>query len=230
MISEIRELLAQIRVESDVAGVVVTGVGTAFSAGADLHSLQSAVADGAESSRKDSESFMQLLLDIHSFPKPVVAAVNGPALGGGCGLAAACDLVLASENAVFGYPEVRIGFIPALVSVFLTNAVGARRARELVLTGRTFSALEGERIGFVNKVVPENELRSSADEVIRLIAKNSSEAVASIKELLAGIDGLSTHEALRLAAAANSLSRFSTDFKEGVSAFLEKRSPDFEND
>jgi len=227
MIAETNTALSEIRQKQGVAGVVITGAGEAFSAGMDLQQLQESLERGADHALQDSESFMRFLLGIYSFPKPVVAAVNGPAIGGGCGLATVCDLVLASERAVFGYAEVRIGFVPALVSVFLTRITGEKKARELLLTGRTFFASEGVEIGLVNKVVPEDELLPSAKEMVCLIARNSPKAVSMTKELLTETCGLNLREALSLATAKNAFSRYSEDFKEGIAAFLEKRGSRF---
>jgi methylglutaconyl-CoA hydratase len=142
-------------------------------------------------------------------------------------LATVCDLVTASETAVFGYAEVKIGFIPALVSVFLTRLTGEKKARELLLTGRTFSAREAAELGLVNQVVPPERLLQSAKEMVNLIARNSAQAIAETKELLARTGGLSLAEALSLAATRNALGRTSSDFEEGVTAFLEKRHPNF---
>ena len=228
-IAEVNTALAEISRKREVAGVVITGAGDSFSAGADLQQLRTSQASGADHALRDSENFMRFLLRIHSFPKPVVAAVNGPAIGGGCGLATVCDLVIASERAVFGYAEVKIGFVPALVSVFLTRITGEKKARELLLTGRTFSASEAEEIGLVNRVVSEEELLPSAKEMVSLIAQNSPEAISMTKELLTEVSGLTLREALSVAAAKNALSRYSGDFEEGIAAFLEKRSARFRN-
>jgi len=230
MITEIKEALSEIRGRKNLAGVVLTGTGAAFSAGLDLREVKASSEGGAGDSFEDSERFMQLLLDIYSFPKPVLAAVNGTALGGGCGLATVCDIVIASEQASFGYPEVRIGFIPALVSVFLTRIIGEKRAREMMLTGRTISASEGEMFGLVNRVVADSELIATAEMMVHSIARNSPDAVALTKEHLLETDGLGLQEALRLAAAKNALSRYYPDFREGISAFLEKRKPDFKQE
>jgi methylglutaconyl-CoA hydratase len=230
MLQEFGEALRAVEKKKDVAGVVVTGAGEAFSAGADLRELKDSVGRGVKAARRDSESFLNLLLSIHRFPKPIVAAVDGPAIGGGCGIVSACDLVLASEKAIFGYGEVTIGFVPALVSVFLSRIVGDKKARELLFTGRIFTASEGVELGLVNRLVPSAELASAARDVVGVIAQNSLEAVSLTKELLWEVDRLSLREGLEAAAVKNALSRFSADFSEGVAAFLEKRKAKFKGD
>ena len=227
MIGEIREALQEIRDQEGPAGVVITGAGKAFSAGADLRELKDSLHRSVEHSRSGSQLFKNFLLEIYHFPKPVIAAVNGPAIGGGCGLATVCDLVLAARTAVFGYAEVKIGFIPALVSVFLTRITGEKKARELLLTGRTFTADEAAEMGIVNRVVPPEQLLQSAREMIELISQNSAQAISQTKELLAETAGLSLHGALNVAAAKNALSRTSPEFEEGVGAFLDGRRPTF---
>ena len=230
MLEELSQALGLVKERRDLAGIILSGAGEAFSAGADLQELKNSVDCGVEVSRQQSQKFLDFLLSIYRFPKPVVAAVNGPAIGGGCGIVSACDLVLASEKALFGYGEVTIGFVPALVSVFLTRIVGDKKARELLFTGRIFTASEGVELGLVNRVVPSAELRPTAKEVIGLIAQNSLEAVSLTKELLSEVEGLSLQEGLQAAAVKNVLSRYSGDFSEGISAFLEKRKAEFSHD
>ena len=166
---------------------------------------------------------MNFFRRIYEFPKPVIAAVNGPAIGGGCGLASVCDIVLAAEDAVFGYTEARVGFIPALVAVFLVRICGEKKARELLLTGRLFSAQEAQEIGLVNHVVGKEALLGKARELAREIAQNSPTAVRLTKELMKDLPGLSLEKGLIAALQLNTLIRTTEDFKEGVSSFLEKR-------
>ena len=162
---------------------------------------------------------------VYEFPKAVIAAVNGPAIGGGCGLASVCDIVLAAEDAVFGYTESKIGFVPALVAVFLVRICGEKKARELLLTGRLFSAEEAQEIGLVNDLVAKESLLQKARELAEEISRNSPISVKLTKELMSDLQGLSLKEGLRVALQLNTLIRTTEDFKEGVSAFLEKRQP-----
>ena len=166
---------------------------------------------------------MNFFRRVYEFPKPVIAAVNGPAMAGGWGLASVCDIVLAVEDAVFGYPEVRVGFVPALVAVFLVRICGEKKARELLLTGRVFSAQEAQEMGLVNHVVAKESLLEKAQELAREIAPNSPTAVRLTKELMNDLPGLSLEKGLIAALQLNTLIRTTEDFREGVSSFLEKR-------
>jgi methylglutaconyl-CoA hydratase len=222
--------LEEIKPRSDIAGVIVTGEGTAFSAGADLNILKDVTALSTEESRQDSLQFMNFFRRLSTFPKPVIAAVNGPAIGGGCGLATACDIVLAVQEAVFAYTEVKVGFVPALVSFFLLRTCGDKKARELLLTARPFTALEAREFGLVNEIVAADQLLPKARELIRLIAGNSPTAVGLAKGLIRDLQALSLDQALASAVHLNALVRNTDDFKEGITSFLEKRSPVWKKD
>ncbi len=223
LVTHFHTALDQVRERNDVAAVIVTGKGTAFCGGADLKVLREIAAQSVEQARQDSKNLMNFFRRIYEFPKPVIAAVNGPAMGGGCGLASVCDIVLAAEDAVFGYPEVRVGFVPALVAVFLVRICGEKKARELLLTGRVFSAQEAQEIGLVNHVVARESLLEKAREIAREIAQNSPTAVRLTKELMKDLPGLSLEKGLIAALQLNTLIRTTEDFKEGISSFLEKR-------
>jgi len=223
LVTHFHTALDQVQERDDVAAVIVTGEGTAFCGGADLKVLREIAAQSVEQARQDSKNLMNFFRRIYEFPKPVIAAVNGPAMGGGCGLASVCDIVLAAEDAVFGYPEVRVGFVPALVAVFLVRICGEKKARELLLTGRVFSAQEAQEIGLVNHVVARESLLEKAREIAREIAQNSPTAVRLTKELMKDLPGLSLEKGLIAALQLNTLIRTTEDFKEGISSFLEKR-------
>lgn len=219
--------LDQVLSRDDVAVVIVTGEGRAFCGGADLSVLRDMTAQSSEEARQDSKRLMNFFRRIYEFPKPVIAAVNGPAVGGGCGLASVCDIVLAVEDAVFGYTESRVGFIPALVAVFIVRICGEKKARELLLTARMFSAVEAKDIGLVNDIVPKESLLPKARELAEAISQNSPTAVTFTKELIRDLYGLNLNEALTSALQLNALIRTTEDFKEGVSSFLEKRRPEW---
>jgi len=223
LVTHFHTALDQVQERDDVAAVIVTGEGTAFCGGADLKVLREIAAQSVEQARQDSKNLMNFFRRIYEFPKPVIAAVNGPAMGGGCGLASVCDIVLAAEDAVFGYPEVRVGFVPALVAVFLVRICGEKKARELLLTGRVFSAQEAQEIGLVNHVVAKESLLEKAREIAREIAQNSPTAVRLTKELMKDLPALSLEKGLIAALQLNTLIRTTEDFKEGISSFLEKR-------
>jgi len=205
--------------------VILTGAGDAFCAGADLGYLRTMQGYNLEENRSDSARLAALFRQIYELRKPVIALVNGPALAGGCGLAAVCDFIIASrERATFGFPEVRIGFIPALVTIFLVKRVGEGRARELILRGHTIAADEAERLGLTNTVVAHADLETSALALAEELASRCGPtAIGLCKELLARMSGLSTHEALEVAGNMNAAARMTAECREGIAAFLEKR-------
>jgi methylglutaconyl-CoA hydratase len=160
-----------------------------------------------------------------TFPKPVVGAVNGPALAGGCGLASACDVLLAAPQATFGYPEVRIGFVAAMVLVFLSRQLGERLARELLLTGRTMTAEEAREAGLVHRVIESDRLTEEAVAFAENLTSGAPASLALTKELLWHTSGLPAGCALSLAETVNVFARTTPDMQEGLSAFFGKRRP-----
>ncbi len=204
--------------------ILLRANGPAFCAGADLEYLAKISQFDLEQNREDSLRLANLYRLIHELRKPVIALVDGPALGGGAGLASVCDFIIASkENARFGYPEVRIGFIPAIVSVFLVKRVGEGHARELVLRGATIDAAEALRIGLASIVVPAARITESGDALaLELVQKNSPNAMGLCKELLSKFHGMNLPEALDFAANLNAAARMTVECKTGVGAFLRK--------
>jgi methylglutaconyl-CoA hydratase len=200
----------------------LTGSGTAFSAGADLKALQAMRSATFEENLADSGRLAALLREIAENPLPVVAAVNGPALGGGAGLAVACDVAFAHRDAVLGFPEVRIGFVPAIVLGFVVRAVGERQARRLCLTGRRLDAGEAGRLGLCSVV---DDLAGAVAAFGDEVAGASPQAVAHTKRLFVALRHLPLAEALRTAAEENARARSTEDCREGIDAFLEKREP-----
>jgi methylglutaconyl-CoA hydratase len=210
-----------------IRAVVLTGAGPAFSAGADLEFLKQVTAAGAEANYAHSLELMRLFHRIYTFPKPTIAAINGPAVAGGAGLATACDLVVMSERAQLGYTEVKIGFVAALVGVILVRAVGEKHARELLLTGKLISALEAYRMGLVNRVVPAEQVLEEALALGQEVAANAPTSLALTKELLNALPGMGLEDGFRLASIANAWVRETGDLAEGIAAFFEKRPPRF---
>jgi len=210
-----------------IRAVVLTGAGPAFSAGADLEFLKQVTAAGAEANYAHSRELMRLFHRIYTFPKPTIAAINGPAVAGGAGLATACDLVVMSEQAQLGYTEVKIGFVAALVGVILVRAVGEKHARELLLTGKLVSALEAYRMGLVNRVVPAEQVLEEALALAQEVAANAPTSLALTKELLNALPGMGLEDGFRLASIANAWVRETGDLAEGIAAFFEKRPPRF---
>lgn len=224
MVRDLTAAFSQASRDSDVRVVLLDHNGPAFCAGADLAYLQKVASFDLNENRTDSQQLAHLFRAIYELRKPVIAVVNGPALAGGCGLATVCDFILASrESAQFGYTEVRIGFIPAVVMLFLMKRVGEGRARELVLRGNILSADEAMKIGLVSAVVPAAGLAESATRLAdELIASNSPLSMGLCKEMLSKLHGMNLPDALDFAANMNAAARMTSDCKKGVAAFLNK--------
>ncbi len=227
LIAALREALRDLERDDATRALVLTGEGKLFSAGADLKALNALATASSEENRADSQALADLLHALYTFPKPVIAAVEGAAIAGGAGLASACDLTVAGEGAKFGYTEVRLGFVAAIVGVFLLRQAGEKHARELLLSGKLVSASEAHRMGLVNEVVPDGQALSRALEVALELVQNSGTALATTKDLLAHLPGMGLAEALRHAVSVNAWTRTTADLKEGVRAFLEKREPNW---
>lgn len=223
-IAELRQAFTQAERALETRVIVMTGAGTAFCAGADIDYLEKLSKFGFEENKEDSLNLMKLFSQIYTLRKPVIAKVRGPAVAGGCGLVTVCDFALAAEDSArFGYSEVQIGFLPAIVLLFLMKRIGEGRARELVLSGNLIGAKEAERIGLVTKCVPENSLDSAVDELAQQLAdRNSPSSMALCKEMFSKLDGLNLVDALEYAANMNALTRMTEDFKKGLQAFLKK--------
>jgi methylglutaconyl-CoA hydratase len=227
MVEGLLAALEELEADEGVRALVLTGRGQAFSAGADLAFLEKVTEMGAEENYRHSLSLMALFRRLYTFPKPTVAAVNGPAVAGGAGLALACDLVVMEEEARMGFTEVRIGFVAALVSVLLTRAVGEKVAKDLLLTGRLVGAEEAKALGLVNRTAPKGEALKVAQALAEEVAENAPNSLRLTKELLAALPGMGLEEGFRLAALANAWVRETGDLKEGIRAFFEKRKPRF---
>lgn len=227
MASSLLQALDDLEADPGVRAVVLTGRGKAFSAGADLAFLERVTELGAEENYRHSLSLMRLFHRVYTYPKPTVAAVNGPAVAGGAGLALACDLVVMDEEARLGYTEVKIGFVAALVSVILVRAVGEKVAKDLLLTGRLVEAREAKALGLVNRIAPPGKALEEAKALAEEVAKNAPTSLRLTKELLLALPGMGLEDGFRLAALANAWVRETGDLKEGIRAFFEKRPPRF---
>jgi methylglutaconyl-CoA hydratase len=209
--------------------LILTGSGKAFCAGMDLEDLRTVASFTPEENHADSLRTTRLLrtlfVTLYKFPKVTIAAVNGPAIAGGCGLATLCDFTLASTEAKFGYTEVRIGFIPAIVSTFLLRQVGEKQARDLLLTGRIISAEEAFRLGLATEVVAGDKLMERVHELTDTLLKNCPSSLYATKRLLRTYTGEELDRELVAAVEENVRIRTTADFHEGVSSFLEKRKP-----
>lgn len=229
MVLDLVAALAQAE-ESSARVVILTGSGKAFCAGMDLNELQTLATATREKNIEDARRVAKLFHRLYSFPRPVIAAVNGAAIAGGCGLATLADFTLAVPEAKFGYPEVKLGFMPALVTVFLRRQIGEKQARDLLLTGRVVDAAEAYRLGIVSEIVAPERLLERAQELAATLIAASPSAVASTKKLLAGFDDAAVRSELETAIEANAAIRSTPDFREGVTAFLEKRAPKWRGD
>lgn len=223
----IDDLLRALRdVESSAATILVlTGAGKAFCSGMDLDNLRAITSRTHEENVGDSEQMARMFRTLYEFPKVTIAAVNGPAIAGGCGLATLCDFTIASTEAKFGYTEVRIGFIPAIVSAFLLRQVGEKKARDLLLTGRIISADEAHQLGLANEVTAPDRLLQRAREIAGDLLHNSPASLLATKRLLKNYSAAQLDGQLSQAVRENARIRTTDDFREGVSSFLEKRKP-----
>lgn len=194
-----------------------------FSAGADLDYIRSLQNNSYEENLNDSHHLMQMFKQIFSLQKVVIAKVEGHAIAGGCGLATVCDFVFSTPNAKFGYTEVKIGFIPAIVSVFLVRKIGLAKSKELLLTGDLISAEAAKEIGIINQIVSAEEIGQKVEEfALKICATTSGDAVAVTKKLLNKVQDLKFDDAFMYAAEQNAKSRSTDDCKRGISAFLNK--------
>ena len=218
-------LKTSLRKASDDAAVrvvVISGAGNDFCSGADLASLQK-IADGSvDENVDDARSLMDLFLLMRQVQIPIVAAVRGKALAGGCGLASACDIVLASADAQFGYPEVKLGFVPAMVTAILRRNVSEKRAFELITRGAEIGAEEAKQLGLVNQVFPEEDFEIEVNTYLRGFEKMSKSAIALTKKLLYQMDGMSFGAALETGVDVNVIARMTEDCQKGIARFLKK--------
>jgi methylglutaconyl-CoA hydratase len=210
---------------SEALVVILTGAGSSFCAGMDLDNLKQLLGRSPEQNLKDSETMAGLFRALYDFPKPTIAAVNGPAIAGGTGLATLCDFTLAVPEAKFGYTEVRIGFVPGIVSSYLVAVVGEKRARDLLLTGRIFGAEEALRLGLVTEIVSPDHLMARARSLAAELLQNSPNSLRATKALLSSYTKEQLDRQLKTAVAENAAVRQTPDFKEGITSFLEKRKP-----
>jgi methylglutaconyl-CoA hydratase len=207
--------------------LILTGAGKAFCSGKDLDDLRAMIGQTPEQILEDSRTTAGLFRSLYEFPKPTIAAVNGAAIAGGTGLALLCDFTLAVPDAKFGYTEVRIGFVPAIVSTFLLRQVGEKIARDLLLAGRIFDAAEALNMGLINEIVPPEKLLARARELAAQLAENSPLSLSYTKRLLADYTRSELDAQIEAAVRANAGIRGSADFREGITSFLEKRKPNW---
>ena len=224
MLDELPAALAETE-KSPARVAILTGAGKAFCSGMDLEGLKALAENSPEQNLADSNRMMRMFHSLYTFSKPLIAAVNGAAIAGGCILSTLCDFTLAVPGAKFGYTEVRIGFIPALVSVFLTRQIGEKRTRDLLLTGRIFESKEAHQMGLVTEIVSPERLMERAQELAATLLENSPTSLIRTKALLYENSKEVLEKELEAAVRENANIRSTKDFQEGLASFLEKRKP-----
>jgi len=222
MIDALLAVLERADLDAAVRVVAVRGAGRDFCAGMDLNELLASADHTLEQNRKAALHFAQVFVQMRRLPKPIIAVVQGRALAGGCGLATACDLILAAESAQFGYPEVQRGFVPAIVMTMLRRAVGEKIAFDLAATGRLLNGTAAAAVGLASRAYEDADFEERAGEVLRVLAEASASALALTKQQFYQLDGLGFDDGLRLGADVNAVSRSTPDFRAAVSAFLKK--------
>ncbi len=221
LVKSLKDILIEFVKNDVVKSIIITGEGNSFCAGADLEYLKSISTNSTIENYNDSKSLAELFIMIYEFPKPTIAAVNGAAMAGGCGLASVCDFIVAHpEKSKFGYSEVKIGFIPAIVSIFLIKKVGEGLARQLLLEGDNISGQRAYELGYVNYLA-ENVMDESIS-LAKNINKNSVESLKLTKQMITNISNLSAKEAVNYCIELNTISRSTNDFKNGIAKFLNK--------
>lgn len=223
LVIELKEAFRWASEDKQVRAIILKANGKVFSAGADLAFLQTLQSASYEENLQDSTSLKELYYQIYTHAKPVIAQVQGHAIAGGCGLVTVCDMVFAIPEAKFGYTEVKIGFVPAIVMTFLLRKVGEAHAKSLLLSGQLVSASKMYQLGLVNEIVEPSKLEERVTDFVQnLISEASGEAIERTKKLIAEIQEKTLVEALHMAARANAKARETVDCKQGIYAFLNK--------
>jgi len=222
MVSEIRRALAESADNSDVRVVLLAGVGKDFCSGADLAALHQIAKATVMENLADARQLADVFLDMRRHPRPIVAAVRGRALAGGCGIATAADIILAAESAQFGYPEVKIGFVPAMVMAIVRRSVSEKRAFELLTSGEPFPARTALEIGMINRIFPDASFDREVESYAAQLATRSSSALSLTKSLLYQIDALSFEAALSAGVQTNAIARLTEDCRRGIEQFLKR--------
>lgn len=221
LVEQLKVKLAEYEKDESIKTLIITGEGNTFCAGADLEYLQQISNNSTLENFEDSKSLAELFLKMYEFSKPTIAAVNGPAIAGGCGLASVCDFIIAHpEKSKFGYSEVKIGFIPAIVLIFLIKKVGEGLAKQLLLEGEIISGKRAYEIGFVNYFA--EDVLSESIKLTERLNKNSSESIRLTKQMIHNISNFSVREAVNYCIGLNTIGRSAEDFKKGINSFLNK--------
>ena len=227
LIRELTDTFAALDDDDRTRVVILGGRGKSFSAGADLHWMKSMLGYSIEENRRDSEAAARMFLTIDRCSKPVIGRVHGAALGGGTGLVAVCDIAIGVPEARFGFTEVKLGIIPAVISPYVVRRIGATHARELFLTGERFDGARAQAIGLLDHVVPPAALDGAIERVVERLRSSGPGAMAAIKDLIRRVAGRDPEDVLAETATAIAEARISPEGQEGMNAFLDKRSPAF---
>jgi methylglutaconyl-CoA hydratase len=222
LIAGVGRALADSANDSTVRVVLVIGEGKDFCSGADLAALERTKNAGVMENVADARRLGDLFLEMRSHPRPIVAAVRGRALAGGCGVATAADIILAAESAQFGYPEIKIGFVPAMVMAILRRSISERRAFELLATGEIISARTALEIGMINHVYADSAFDTEVESYVTQLTACSSSALALTKSLLHQMDALSFDAALSAGIQTNALARMTDDYRQGIQQYTKK--------
>ena len=223
VVSEIKEAMRESAADPLCRVVLLTGAGTDFCSGADLAALESSAGAGILDNMADARATAELFLMMRKHPRPVVAAVQGRALAGGCGLATACDIILAAESAQFGYPEVNIGFVPAMVMAILRRSISEKAAFELVATGEVAAAARAHELGLVHRVYADAQFAAEVEAYVSRLAAKPASAVMLSKRLLYHMDSMSFEAALEAGVEMNAIARNTQECRKGVERFLKKK-------
>jgi methylglutaconyl-CoA hydratase len=222
IIGELKDAIARAATDEGVRAVVIEGAGKDFCSGADLSALRKISEATVMENVDDARNLGELFVSMRRHPRPIIAAVRGRALAGGCGLATACDLIVATESAQFGYPEVNIGFIPAMVMAILRRSVSEKRAFELITRGEVIGARAALELGLVNRVFPDEQFEGAVSEYVSQLASKSASAVSLSKYLLYQMDSMSFEAAIESGVQLNAITRMTEDCKRGIERFLKK--------
>lgn len=229
LVNELKEAFQSAEQNDAVKVIILTGAGEVFSAGADLAYLQSLQKNTYDENLQDSKNLTELYKQIYTLSKPVIARINGHAIAGGCGLATVCDFAISVADAQFGYTEVKIGFVPAIVMVFLLRKISETHAKELLLSGKLISAETALQYNLINQVVSAQQLDASINALANTLIENTSRAaLSSTKQMIAQVQELSLDAAMQLAAETNAKARSTEDCKYGIESFLEKKKPEWD--
>jgi methylglutaconyl-CoA hydratase len=223
LITALRDAFEALSTDDGVRSIVLAGEGKSFSGGADIAWMRAALDLSAAENLRDAEAFAAMLIAIDRCPKPVVARVHGAALGGGCGLAAVADIVVAADDTVFGFTEVKLGIVPAVISPFVIPKIGVSHARALFVTGETFGAVHAQRIGLVHHVVPAAELDARVALILDHIRTAAPSAIGASKALVRNVSAATPDEATALTTREIARQRTTPEGQEGLRAFLERR-------